>query len=379
MVKYINMRNLFKDYIYPIAVFSGGMVGVGFLALPYIAIKTGIWIMLGYFLILTALIIAIDLIFAEISLKTPDFKRFPGFVGHYLGKYAKTFALISTIFGTLGVLLAYLIVGSNFLTSALQPFLHGNIFTYTLIYFLIAGTILYFDIKIVSKIEFWVLILLFLSLFFIFMQGFPQIKLSNIFIGNWKLEIGNLFLPYGALLFSLWGIGLIPETEEMIRGKKNKLKKIIIISTLIVSFFYLLFVFLILGISGASTTQTAIDGLRRFFGGGILSVALLAGALATLTAFIAQGTILKKVLIYDLKIKHWQAFVMTCFTPLILLLLGFNSFIPLISFIGGVLLGIDGILILFMYKKTGGKNIIIYPLSLVFLLGLIYEIIYFIK
>ena len=180
------MRNLFKDYIYPIAVFSGGMVGVGFLALPYIAIKTGIWIMLGYFLILTALIIAIDLIFAEISLKTPDFKRFPGFVGHYLGKYAKTFALISTIFGTLGVLLAYLIVGSNFLTSALQPFLHGNIFTYTLIYFLIAGTILYFDIKIVSKIEFWVLILLFLSLFFIFMQGFPQIKLSNIFIGNWK-------------------------------------------------------------------------------------------------------------------------------------------------------------------------------------------------
>ena len=47
--------------------------------------------------------------------------------------------------------------------------------------------------------------------------------------------------------------------------------------------------------------------------------------------------------------------------------------------VGGILLGIDGILILLMYKKIGGKNILIYPLSLVFLLGVIYEIIYFIK
>jgi hypothetical protein len=60
-------------------------------------------------------------------------------------------------------------------------------------------------------------------------------------------------------------------------------------------------------------------------------------------------------------------------------LLGLNSFIPLISLIGGVLLGIDGILILLIYKKIGGKNVIIYPLSLVFLLGVIYELIYFIK
>ena len=70
---------------------------------------------------------------------------------------------------------------------------------------------------------------------------------------------------------------------------------------------------------------------------------------------------------------------MTCFTPMILFLLGLKSFIPLLSFTGGVFLGIDGILILLMYKKIGGKNIIIYPLSLVFLLGVIYEIIYFIK
>ena len=154
------VKGLFKNYIYPIAVFGGGMIGVGFLSLPYIASKAGIWVMLTYFLVITALVVTIDLIFAEISLKTPDFKRFPGFVGHYLGRYAQTFAMLSTIFALLGVLLVYLIVGGNFLTSALSPFLGGNILAYTIIYFLIASSVVYFDIKVIAKVEFWVLILL---------------------------------------------------------------------------------------------------------------------------------------------------------------------------------------------------------------------------
>jgi amino acid permease len=108
------LEDLFKDYIYPVAVFAGGMIGVGFLSLPYIAEKSGIWLILGYFLVLTALIIAINIIFCEISLKTPDFKRFPGFVGHYLGKWAQFFTMISVILGTFGVLLVYLLIGDNF-------------------------------------------------------------------------------------------------------------------------------------------------------------------------------------------------------------------------------------------------------------------------
>jgi len=96
-------------------------------------------------------------------------------------------------------------------------------------------------------------------------------------------------------------------------------------------------------------------------------------------AFVVAGLTFKKILIYDLGIKNWQAIVISCFTPLILFLLGLKSFIFLISFTGGVLLGIDGILILLMYKKIGGRKAIIYPLASVFLIGIIYEIVYFIK
>jgi amino acid transporter len=96
------------------------------------------------------------------------------------------------------------------------------------------------------------LLLLLISLIVIFFQGLPYFKLSHIFFVDTETAMQNLFLPYGALLFSLWGIGLIPETEEMLKGKKANLKKIVIISTLIVSVFYLLFIFFMWSSIGAA-------------------------------------------------------------------------------------------------------------------------------
>ncbi len=373
------IKNIFKNYIYPISVFSGGMIGVGFLSLPYIAMKSGIWLMFAYFVAVAALTVVINLIFCEISLKTPDFKRFPGFVGYYLGKKAEFFTMILLILSVFGILLAYLLVGAEFLATVFQPIFSGNALIYVFIYFLVASVVIYFDIKLVSKVEFWVIILLFLSLLLVIVKGFSHIQAGNIFDPNFKFQISNLFLPYGPLLFALWNIGLIPEVEEMLGGNKKKLKTIVTISTIAISVFYFLFVILVLGITGAHTDPTALDGLKKFMSSSVVSIALLMGAAASLTAFITQGMLFKKTLVYDLKIKHWHAFIITCFPPLIFFLIGVKSFIPLLSFIGAVLLGIDGILIMLMYKKIGGKNIIIYPLSLIFLVGVIYEVLHFIK
>jgi amino acid permease len=371
------IKNLFKNYIYPISVFSGGVIGVGFLSLPYVAMQSGIWSMIGYFIVLTVIIVVINLIFCDISLKTPDFKRFPGFVGYYLGKKMQAVTMTLIILGAIGVLLAYLLVGTQFLTAVFGS--SGNSLIFALIYFVIVSTIIYFDIKVVSKVEFFILVLLFLSIVLVFINSFSQIKLGNIFMGGQDVGVKSLFLPYGPLLFALWGVGLIPEVEEMIRGSKKRLKTIITISTILISIFYFLFTILILGITGKQTDPTALTGLKLFLGGNLIYITLLMGALASIMAFITQGLLLKKTLIFDLKIKHWQAFTIACCPPLILFLMGFTSFIPLLSFIGAVLIGIDGILILLMYKKIGGKNIIIYSLFLIFLLGVIYEITYFIS
>ena len=392
----IMANDLLKNYIYPVAVLSGSIIGVGFFSLPYVAMKAGIWVMLAYFLGVTALVVFLHIIFAEISLKTPDFKRFPGFARFYFGRKGEVVALAVTIIGGFGVLLAYLIVGGEFLTNIFQPVFGGGVFWYTLLYFLAASAIIFLGIKIIARVELWVLIILFLSVLFVFVQGFYKIRLSNIFNIDFQFfpilsgihdgkavgtifNFQNLFLPYGALLFALWGVGLIPEVEEMLGGKKYLVKKVVAAATLIPAVFYVLFVFLVLGISGSGTTETALTGLKFFLGKSAVIAALLAGVMATFVAFVAQGFLLERTLIFDLGIKKWHAFLISCCTPFILLMLGFKSFIPLVSFLGGFMVGISGILILMMYKKIGGRNIIIYPLYLVFLAGIIYEIIYFVR
>lgn len=373
-------KNLFKSYIFPVATFTGSIIGVGFLSLPYIASRVGIWPMLFYFVALTGLVIFIHVIFGQICLQTPDFKRWPGFVGFYLGQYAKGVVLVSMTLGSFGVLLVYLIIGSQFLTAIFNPMIGGSPALYALVYFVLVGTCVYLGVKAISKVDFLALLLLVVILFFIFIKGFAKIHAVNIFAaGAAHLTFANLFLPYGAILFSLWGVGLIPEIEEMVAGNKKTLKRIIIISTALAALFYLAFIFVILGITGSHTTESALVGLKGPLGGILISAALFIGVISTFIAFIAQGLLLKKVFMYDMGIKEFPAWVFSCFPPFILFYLGFNSFIPLISFIGGVLLSIDGILILLMYRKIGGRKIIIYPFVVFFVLGVVYELVYFVK
>ncbi len=371
-----------KNYIYPIATISGTIIGVGLFSLPYIASKVGIWVMLAYFLILGTIVIIVHQFFGELSLKTPDFKRLPGFAKIYLGKKGEIIAYVSTIIGLFGALLAYLIVGGEFLENLFSPILGGNNIIYTLSYFMIGALLIYFGIKAIARVEFWGLILFFIILIALFFKVYPFLKIENLFPAP---DINYLFLPYGAILFSLWGASLIPEVEEMLGSQKRLMKKIIPVSILIPIFVYCFFILLILGITGAQTTESALTGLKNFLGEGIVSLGLFFGVLTTFTSFIALGLTLKKVFIFDLGLKKIHAFIITCSVPLILFLFGLKSFIFVVSFVGGAVLSIDGILILMMYnkqiknQKLKIKKFFVYTLSLIFILGIIYEIIYIIK
>ncbi len=362
--------------IYPIVTLSGTIIGVGLFSLPYITSRVGTLVMLGYFLVLGSLIILVHLFYGELALKTPDFKRLPGFAKFHLGDLGEKVAIASTILGIFGAILAYLIVGGEFLGELLSPFFGGNSFIWTIFYFALGATIIFSGIRIISKVEFWGLISFFLVLIVIFFRSQPFLKIGNLFPSP---DLGSLFLPYGAILFSLWGADLIPEAEEMLKENKKLLPKVIIIATLIPMIIYLFFIYLILGITGPQTTESALTGLKSFLGDGTVSLLLLFGVLTTFTSFITLGLTLKKVFWYDLKIKENFAWLITCFLPLILFLIGVKHFIPVISFVGGVMIGINGILILLMYQKISKRGLVILPLILIFLGGIIYEIIYFFR
>lgn len=376
-----------NDSFRALATLTGTIIGAGLFSLPYITSKVGILVMLFYFLILSAATILIGLIYGEIALRTKEYHRLPGYAEKYLGDKFKKIAFFSNTLGLTGSLLAYLIIGGNFLGSILNFSFGKNVYIYVLIFFVIGAILTFFGIKSIARVESFLFLLFIFILVFIFYKAFFIIDINNLFNFNAKY----LFLPYGAVLFSLSGTTLIPEVEEMLSKNPKKLKKVIIGSILIAAITYLFFIYLILGITGNNVSQDAITGLKNYLGSGIVALALTFGLLTVFTSFITISLTLKKILWYDLRLKKNLAWLIACFAPLILFLLGFDNFISVIILTGGVMLGIDIIIIILIYlkaKKEGDVRpayslslpyLFLYFIIIFFIIGIIYEIIYFIK
>jgi len=376
-------KNL-RIFVYAIATLSGSIIGVGLFALPFITLKVGIWVMLGYFFILGPLVIIIHLLFSEVALETPDFLRLPSYAKIYLGKWGEKLALISSISGFLGVILAYLIIGGRFLTYLLSPIFGGGDILYSILYFIVGALLIYIGIKAIAKIEFFAVVLFSLVLIAIFYHGFPIIRIENLFIPI-KWQVGLLFLPFGPILFSLWGVELIPEIEEILGREKSALRKLIPVAIFIPIIIYVFFILLVLGISGGLTSEDAITGLKNFLPQNILILAFIFVLLTTFSSFLTLGLTLRNIFWYDLKLPKNIAWLIVFLVPLFLFFIGLRNFTEVISLVGAVMLSTNGILIIRMYqvcKKVPRFSLLYFLTSfliLIFILGILYGTLFFLN
>jgi tyrosine-specific transport protein len=374
-------RNLF----YPFAIFTGTIIGVGIFGLPYIALQSGFLTIIGYFILVGSLIIFIHLLFGEVVLRTPGEHRLPGYVDIYLGKRSKKAVLFSTLFGFYGILLAYLVVGGEFLWGLVNPLLGGEKWLYVCIFFIAGSYLIWRGSKSIAKVEFWFLALFFIMLLFLGIKGTPQIQLNNFTIFNFKKS----FLPYGVIMFSLWGLAVVPEVRDLLKGAEYNLTKIIIGGIILAILTYLTFTFIVLGVSGTKTTEDALLGLQNFLPQSIVSLGLFFGVVTTFTSFLTLGLTLKKIFYYDYKRSMSISFFLACGVPFLLFLCGLDEFIKILGLVGAVALGIEGTLVLLMHqraKKLGQRKKpeysikipreLTYALSGLLVLGVILEIAY---
>ncbi len=365
--------------VYGVSILAGTIIGAGLFSLPYITSVVGVPLMLGYIIFLGIVSFLVHYFLAEVCIKTPDFLRLPGFAKFHLGEKAQKIAYFSGITGLLGAVLAYLILGGEFLAALLSPSLGGDTLHYTTIYFIASALVIYFGIKAISKIEFWGIVVFLLVLFLTFFQGFSQISIEN--LSFMQKDAFDFFLPYGAILFAFCGLALIPEIEETLSlGKeRKKLFKIIPIGLILAVFISIFFIFVVLGVSGSSVSREALIGLEETLGGSVSSLMLVFGLLVIFTSIVTIGLTVKKILWYDLKIPEKLSWAVACFVPFLIFLAGVKDFIAVIGVVGGVMIAIDAILILLMYEKIKKKKVrlITYPLIFLFILGIIYEVIYF--
>jgi len=374
-----------KKLFYAFSVFVGTIIGVGLFGLPYVTLASGIVTVISYFLLAGSLVIFIHLLFGEIVLRTPGTHRLPGYVDIYLGNKSKKAVLFSTFFGFYGALLAYLIIGGDFLWQLLNPVLGGGQWFYTLGFFILGSFLIWRGSHSIARVELWFLGLFFILLLFLGIKGSSQLQLSNFPIFNFK----KIFLPYGVVMFSLWGISMVPEVRDLLKGRERQLKKILISGIVVAAVTYFAFIFIILGISGAKTTPDSLLGLQGLLTPNVIALGLFFGIITTFTSFLTLGLTLKKIFYFDYKRPKFQSWLLACGVPLLLLVLGFDEFIKIIGLVGAVALGIEGTLVLMIHqkaKKEGKRKNpeyeikipkgVSYLLSTLLIAGVVLEIIY---
>lgn len=352
-----------RNFIFALSTLLGTIIGVGIFGLPYTTGQTGLFIIILYFIALSIIIYLINLIYGEIAHVTHNNHRLAGYVDLALGNKAKHFTFVVSLISFAITLLAYLIVGGNFLFHLLSPTFGGAELWYVLIFFLAGSILIFIDAKAIASIETVMLFVLILMIGILFVAGLPHISVSNLTTVN----TGNGLLPYGIVMFSLWGVNIVPEILAMLKNNSKTLKSVIGLAIFISTACYLIFIISVLGVAGSNTTTDAISGLAPYLSNRILNFGYVFGILTTFTSFIALGLAMKNGFIYDYQLSKNTSSFLSCVLPLIFFFFGFKNFLHLMEIVGGVFLGIQGILIFLVYKKLKERKKISPKKSLIYL------------
>ncbi len=340
-----------------IAVLIGTIIGAGVFTLPYVAVHSGLVTTFIWLIIVGFIITYLHLGFGEIVLRTKKEFRLPGYVGHYLNSSAKKLILLITFFTFSFSLLIYLLLGSQFLKVILNSvwtnFSFPQGFLVIFLWLLFSSAILSKN-KRLSRINFYLSFAL-LSLFFIIIIfALPHFQTENINLFNSTNHWGWL-IPYGVLFFALNGMVAVPEAIKVLEargGKKEKLKKVIIIGTLVPALCYLAFILAVVGVSGSFTTLEAIEGLKGVLGNSIILLGAILGFLAVSTSYLIFASYIKNSFINDFKWSRFISYFLVIVGPLLLYCLHLENLVKLISFMGGMLGGLEGVMLILVLRKA---------------------------
>ncbi|RME54433.1 hypothetical protein D6777_03850 [Candidatus Woesearchaeota archaeon] len=365
-----------KQYFEAVAILVGTIIGAGVLGIPYVVAQSGIVIGLAHLILLGVAVLFINLYVAEISLRTKKKYQLVKYAEKYTGKVGKWLMTFAMVVGIYGALIAY-IIGEGQSLSAL----FGLDSTIAMLsFFVIMSILIYLGLNIIESWELILGIIMLGILMLIIFLSLPHAKFENLL----NINLHNLFLPYGVILFSFIGAMAIPEMKETLKHHKNKLKNAIILGSLIPIVSYILFVIVSVAVTGINTEQIATIGLGKAIGTHMILLGNLFAIFSMATSFLALGLGLQWMYTYDFGLKKNLSFILTISLPLFVVLLNLTSFVQALSITGAIAGGIEGIVIVFMLhnaRKKGERKpeftvktnkVISTILATLFILGIIY-------
>ncbi len=337
-----------------IATLIGCTIGAGILGIPYVVSKSGFTLGLISIIFIGLVVLVINLYMGEITLRTKENHQLPGYAEKYLGKKGKKTLFFTMLFGSYGGLIAY-IVGSGIALSNILLFI-GPFYS-SLIYFAFMSLLIYFGLRVVedSEVVLGLIMVSIATIIITFSIASSFFSFSNLAY----YEISKFILPYGVILFAFLGAVSVPAMKEILERERKNLKKSIVAGTLGSMAIYAIFSLAVIGVSGRNTTDVATVGLGNILGPNIILFGNLFALFTMSTSFLVIGLAMKEMYYYDFGINKNISWILACFIPLVLFLLGINNFIAIIAVVGAIAGGIQSIVIILMHrnaKKMGNKN-----------------------
>ena len=326
------------------ALLVGTIIGAGIFGIPYVIAQAGFLTGLITIGVLGAVLIILYLYLGEVTLRTKGRHQLSGYAEKYLGKTGKIIMTISMLAGIFGALIAYILgIGQSF-----SAVFGGNPWAYSIIFFIFFSFCIYYGIKTVAKIEFWILpaLIAVIALFAIF--SYNKIDITNLSGFNPY----GFFIPYGVILFALLGGAAIPEMRQHLYLQCKKFKRSLIIGMIIPIAVYVIFALIVIGVTGINTTEIATIGLGNALGYHMIVIGNLFAAFTMGTSFLTLGLAGKQMFQFDFKIHKLLSWFIAMFIPLLIALSGLTTFIKAIGIAGTIAGAGEGILIVLMHKKA---------------------------
>jgi amino acid permease len=314
----------------------GTIIGAGVFGVPAMIGAWGVPVATVGFIILTGVVLATHLLLAEAVAFVPGEVRVAGLATRLLGDGAGAVTGLLQTLQVFGSNLAYLILGGEFLgVIAMAAGIDIPVIWWQALFWLVAAVAVTSGLAWMAKVE----------SFLTWMLLAVMILIIGIFVGRMDLLLlvkpsmmHGTFEPYGVFLFSLFGMNIIPEMEEMVSGRKDDLRTSIIRATLISAVLTYVFGVTAWLASGGTLSRSVTDIVMLLPPGVRLAVPVF-GFLAVLTSYVTTTYDLGRLFRVDYRLQPWMAWTAVLGVPFMLLFLTSRDFLATIGLAGSLFTG----------------------------------------
>ena len=331
------------------SIIVGHGVGAGILAVPYLASRAPWWDFLWILAVAYAVNLLLHLMIAELSLNNNGAQFVKCFENElFTGRFKKIATWI--VFGFLAF--SVLCNVASFITGSAAVFTSWfglPSWAGMLIYYVIAGLVVFFGMKIVGICEKYSVIAMVVVIGILFVATVTgQISaLPSTFIAS-----TNAMALYSTVAFSLSAVMSVPQVVKGVAGDRKKIIGAIAAGTGINAFLIIVVTFMtLLGAGQAITKNGALVDLSASLGGWVSIVGYIFSILALSTSFWANTLNMRDIIAEQTKWNLKLCWLLATLPCLILALCGMTSFVGFAR-LAGIIQVLTGIGIIIAYSRS---------------------------